>query len=112
MKCGKSFITKCSFPISEFISAPILVKNHFSVYEMQQNALFALPIQSPPSSKPNAFYIRHELRGYATLGKPYACNKCSKGMLKIDLKHHMLKHIGEEGSKCDSCGAEFSSGIA
>ncbi|GIY68951.1 hypothetical protein CEXT_216861 [Caerostris extrusa] len=61
----------------------------------------------------NVFFLRGSLKSHLlthTVEKPYTLHKCSKGYSKIIyFKRDMLKHAGEERSKCDSCGAEFSS---
>ncbi|GIY64566.1 hypothetical protein CDAR_369621 [Caerostris darwini] len=54
--------------------------------------------------------LSRHVRRFHTDDRPYACNKCSKKYAtNYCLKRHMLLHTREEGSKCDSCGAEFSS---
>ncbi|GIY17014.1 hypothetical protein CDAR_189641 [Caerostris darwini] len=45
-----------------------------------------------------------------TRDKPYAYHKCGKRHSRnFELKSHKSRHAGEDRSKCDSCGAEFSS---
>ncbi|GIY64567.1 hypothetical protein CDAR_369631 [Caerostris darwini] len=89
-------------------------KNHQEDMIFNRNANSANNLNSPSGNaekrlnkycKDRKSYLQQtehpEFRNRSTVSRHYSKN--------FDLKRHILNHAGEEASKCDSCGEEFSS---